>query len=117
MSYINDKEFEVLGKVWTQLRDNNGHVSEDVFLEFSDLMHSFGEYRQKQIEKSIARMNKARSEDKEYGCRKNKFIRAYRWTYGSTAKKAREMYEKYKTESPDQIDIVIEYYEDGMKEI
>lgn len=111
MAYIGKKDFQMLGKMWTQMRDHNGYVPESMFLEFSDVMHRVSINNDKVTERTVKKIYEAREKDKNYGRRQQRFVKAYRWAYDCKAKKAVEMYKKYREESPEKINEVIDYYD------
>lgn len=112
MSYINDKEYTILGHLWQEIRDNDGFVPEKTFFEFSDVMRGFYESRKSHIEKSSARVKAKRSKDKSYGHSKKKplFETAYVYLNGGTKKNAGAVYKSLRAEEPEKIDSIIDEY-------
>ena len=112
MSYINDKEYAILGHLWQEIRDNDGFVPEKTFFEFSEVMRGFCESRESHIKKSSARVKAKRSEDKSYGHSKKRplFETAYVYLNGGTKKNAGVVYKTLRTEEPEKIDLIIDEY-------
>lgn len=71
MAYMTNKQFKVMGKVWTEIRDNNGYVSPETFEEYSQLMREIQTDKDRQKEKTWDYIKERRKTDKNYGRKKN----------------------------------------------
>lgn len=70
MAYMTNKQFKVMGKVWTEIRDNNGYVSPETFEEYSQLMREIQTDKDRQKEKTWEYIKERRKTDKNYGRKK-----------------------------------------------
>ena len=70
MAYMTNKQFKVMGKVWTEIRDNNGYVSPETFEEYSQLMREIQTDKDRQKEKTWDYIKERRKTDKNYGRKK-----------------------------------------------
>ena len=70
MAYMTNRQFKVMGKVWTELRDNNGYVSPETFEEYSKLMREIQTDKDRQKEKTWEYIKERRKTDKNYGRKK-----------------------------------------------
>ena len=68
---MTNAQFKVLSKVWTEIRDNNGHLSFETFEEYSQLMREFQSDRDKLREKSCKYIAEKRKTDKNYARNKS----------------------------------------------
>ena len=66
MAYMTNKQFDVLGTVWTELRNNNGRLSFESFEKFSKVMREFQADKDKVREKTYAYIKERRKTDKNY---------------------------------------------------
>lgn len=66
MAYMANKQFETLGKMWTELRDNNGKLSFETFEEFSQLMREIQADKDKLNEKTRKYIAEKRKDNKNY---------------------------------------------------
>lgn len=67
MAYVTNAEFNVLNKVWTEIRDTKGVLSWDTFLEYSDLMRKIADDKEKHNKKCWDNIKEKRKIDKNYG--------------------------------------------------
>lgn len=70
MAYINKRQFKTLGEMWTEIRDNNGFVSWETFLEFSNVMSELQAEKDRLNKKSWEYIKEKRKIDKNYARKK-----------------------------------------------
>lgn len=70
MAYMTNTQFKVMGKVWTELKENNGKLSRETFEEYSALMREIQSDKDRQKEKTRNYINERRKTDKNYARKK-----------------------------------------------
>ena len=70
MSYMTNAQFKTLGKVWTELRDNDGKLSFETFEEYSQLMREFQTDKDNNNKRVREYIKERRKTDKNYARKK-----------------------------------------------
>ena len=70
MAYMTNTQFRVMGKVWTELKENNGKLSVETFEEYSKLMREIQSDKDRQKEKTRNYISERRKTDKNYARKK-----------------------------------------------
>lgn len=71
MAYMTNIQFNILEKMRTEIQNNSGHVSEETFAEFSELIEKIQADKTKLKEKSGEYIKEKRKMDKNYARKKN----------------------------------------------
>ena len=71
MAYMTNAQFKTMGKVWTEIRNNNGYVSPETFEEYSQLMREIQSDKDKSNKRVCEYIKNRRKTDKNY-CRTKK---------------------------------------------
>ena len=66
MAYMTNAQFKVLGRVWTELMDNNGRLTFEAFCEFSQVMREIQTDKNRAKEKAWERIKEKRKVNKNY---------------------------------------------------
>lgn len=66
MAYMTNKQFETMGKVWAEIKNNNGYLSFETFEEYSQLMREIQKDKDKQKEKACEYIKERRKINKHY---------------------------------------------------